>query len=136
MQWSGSPEAGFTDPGAEPWLPLSDDAETRNVEVRLSESGSLLNLYRRLLALRREEPALQVGDYQTPPNGRGVFAYLRSTDQSRLAVALNFTSEYAPAFTMAGSGDVVLSTELDRSGRVSVERLMLRPHEGVIIRLD
>lgn len=136
MQWSGAPGAGFTNPGVEPWLPLSDDAGTRNVEVLLSESGSLLNLYRRLLALRRQEPALQVGDYQTLPTQRGVFAYLRSAGQSRLAVALNFTDEATQAFTVTGSGDVVLSTELDRSGPESLDRLMLRPHEGVIIRLD
>ena len=138
MQWSGSPEAGFTNPGVEPWLPLSDDAETRNVEVLLSESGSLLNLYQRLLAVRRAEPALQVGEYQTLPTERGVFAYLRVNGQSRLAVALNFTGEGQTVESVGGSGSgyLLISTELDREGPVTLAQLELRPHEGVIVKLD
>jgi alpha-glucosidase len=136
MQWSEVEGAGFTRGDGQPWLPLSEDADGRNVARHMAIPGSLLNLYRRLLEIRHQEPALQVGDYQSLPTERGVFAYLRVAGQSRLAVALNFTGEPARAITMSGSGDVVLSTELDRGGPESLERLALRPHEGIIIRLD
>ena len=33
MQWSGGPNAGFTN-HTDPWLPLNDDAADNNVEVR------------------------------------------------------------------------------------------------------
>jgi alpha-glucosidase len=50
MQWDTGPEAGFTT--GTPWLPLVDPAD-RNAADERADSGSLLNLYRRLLELRR-----------------------------------------------------------------------------------
>jgi len=50
MQWDASPGGGFSD--GEPWLPLVDPAE-RNVAGQDDDRGSLLWLYRDLIALRR-----------------------------------------------------------------------------------
>ena len=50
MPWDAGPEAGFTT--GTPWLPLVDP-ERRNVEGQRGDPGSLLELYRRLLELRR-----------------------------------------------------------------------------------
>ncbi|HSH05764.1 MAG TPA: alpha-amylase family glycosyl hydrolase, partial [Anaerolineae bacterium] len=62
MQWSAEAGAGFTT--GKPWLPLSADYEQRNVAVQSEDEGSILNLYRRLLWLRRERAALNRGDYE------------------------------------------------------------------------
>ena len=55
---------------------------------------SILNTYRRLLALRRSEPALRNGTYQAinedDPN---VFAYVRKSGASTILVALNMSAE-------------------------------------------
>lgn len=137
MQWTGGDGAGFTSSGVEPWLPFSNDMRTRNVEALLSDSGSLLNLYRQLLGLRRRERSLQVGDYRSLDVG-GAFAYCRDDGRTRLMVALNFEDrvQALEGADAAGEGRVLISTELDRRGRVSVAGLELRPHEGVIIELD
>ena len=60
MQWDDGQNAGFS--AAEPWLPLSEDWPTRNVEGQRSDPASMLTLYRRLLALRRDHAALAVGE--------------------------------------------------------------------------
>ena len=52
MQWDDNPQAGFST--AEPWLPLAEDWAACNVESQRSDPGSMLTLYRRLLALRRD----------------------------------------------------------------------------------
>ncbi len=52
---------GFTT--AKPWLPLNADWPTRNVARMTEDPHSILTLYRRLLALRREYPALSIGDF-------------------------------------------------------------------------
>ncbi|MDH3261596.1 MAG: alpha-amylase family glycosyl hydrolase [Acidimicrobiia bacterium] len=138
MQWTDGEGSGFTDPGVRPWLPLSGDAAGRNVSKQVASPNSLVNLYRRLLVIRDEEAALQVGDYRSLESDRGVFAYLRDDGQSRLAIILNFTGDAQPAGAIAtsGSGHVVISTGLDRAGPLALEELELGPHEGVIIRLD
>jgi len=138
MQWADADGAGFTGPGVRPWLPFSEDAGIRNVDVQLAIPDSLLNFNRRLLEIRHREPALQVGGYRSLEAGRGLFAYLRDDGRSRLAVVLNFTREVQPAGIVAasGSGRVALSTELDREGHVALAELELRPNEGVIVKLD
>src|SRR5262249_28983895 len=51
MPWDASPQAGFST--AEPWLPLNEDWPIRNVAQQKELPGSMLNLYRHLLAIRR-----------------------------------------------------------------------------------
>ena len=61
MPWEPGPHAGFST--AEPWLPMAPDAHTPNAAVQRADPTSMLSLHRRLLALRREEPALRVGTW-------------------------------------------------------------------------
>jgi alpha-glucosidase len=49
MQWDGSPTGGFTT--AQPWLEPVNPRQ-RNVEDERADPGSLLNLYRELIAFR------------------------------------------------------------------------------------
>ena len=137
MQWTDAGGAGFTNSSVQPWLPFSDDVRNRNVEVLLSDPRSLLNLYRRLLAIRHREPALQTGNYRSLGEG-DVFTYCRDDGHTRLGVALNFTGEVQSVEAMAGlgTGHGLISTEFDREGPVTLAELELRPHEGVVIRLD
>ena len=51
MQWEPRPDGGFTT--GTPWLPLVDPRE-RSVSAQRADERSLLALYRRLIALRRE----------------------------------------------------------------------------------
>jgi alpha-amylase len=60
MAWSREgPHAGFTT--GRPWQPLADDSLEANVAAQDRDPGSLLSLYRRLIHLRAEHPALAVG---------------------------------------------------------------------------
>jgi alpha-glucosidase len=133
MQWDGGPRAGFT--RGEPWLPLADDHAAVNVAAQEADPGSMLTLYRRLIALRRAEPALSVGVYESVSAGDGVVAYLRRSGVRWFLVALN-TSPFPRALplpTHVGSIGVVLSTHLDREGPAgSAGPLELRANEGVI----
>jgi len=135
MQWDDSPAAGFS--AAEPWLPVSADYPARNVAAQSADSASVLNLYRRLLWLRHDNPALYGGSYQ-PVNvpEQDCFVYLRSSGDQQFLAALNFGSEKRQlSLPGKGTGRILLSTYLDREETVSLAALDLRPNEGVIIRL-
>src|ERR1700758_667036 len=54
MQWDSSPNAGFST--GTPWLPLPPSASTSNVEMLSQQPGSILSLYRRIIAFRQKEP--------------------------------------------------------------------------------
>ena len=151
MQWDGEPNAGFStvEPGSgepfdgaqdrpvEPWLPVSADYETRNVAVQSADPTLMLNLYRRLLWYRRGSPVLYGGDYQPLDAGDAdVFVYLRTAGDERRLIALNFTADHR-RISVPGedTGQIVISTHLDREEKVSLSKLELRPHEGIIVEL-
>jgi len=136
MQWDRSPGAGFTH--GEPWLPLAADAAVRNVELQRTDPHSMLTLTRHLLALRRASPALNIGRYRTVAvRETHVFAYLRSRGPEDLLVALNFgnTPCQLDLSQLAAQGSIAASTGMDRSGRVELAALALRPHEGLVVAL-
>jgi glycosidase len=60
MPWrADAPYAGFST--AEPWLPVDPRHPPLAVDHQHTDSASMLNLTRRLIALRRREPALRLG---------------------------------------------------------------------------
>src|SRR3954452_16953647 len=65
MQWSAAANANFTT--GSPWLPIAEDYPIVNVEAEMRETHSMLNLTRRLIELRRREPALAIGRYMAVP---------------------------------------------------------------------
>jgi alpha-glucosidase len=129
--------AGFTT--AEPWLPLVDEAEQLNVESQGGDPHSTLSFARRLLALRRESPALQGGTQRSVEAPRELFCYLREQDDERFLVALNFTSiEVRLPWheDLEPSALVALSTDLERPAeRCDLREVVLGPDEGILFRL-
>jgi glycosidase len=137
MQWTPGSHAGFAPPGTSSlWLPLDEGYRSVNVERQLAESDSILNLHRRLLVLRKDLPALQVGDYQ-PLEGipQDCYAYLRQVSGSpALLVLLNFGHlELQVNLPALRRGEILLSTHLDRQGRVDLSNCSLRAGEGLLI---
>ena len=100
MQWDGSRFAGFS--SVEPWLSLSEDAAVRNVDTQRGDPASIFNLYRRLLALRRQHPALATGLYRPIEAEGDVLAFLREQESEQFLVALNFGDGPAAAVLPAG----------------------------------
>ena len=88
MPWDSSRHAGFTT--GVPWLPLNPDFASRNVAAEAADPGSMLTLYRSLIALRREQPALHAGRYGGARLEGDVFAFERQHSEQSLMVALNF----------------------------------------------
>ncbi len=87
MRWDTTPTAGFT--SGEPWLPIGGDVASINVATATAEAGSILELYRRLIALRRSEPALTIGQWAPISADDGLLVYERSAGGRRLVIALN-----------------------------------------------
>ncbi|GAB1510841.1 glycoside hydrolase family 13 protein [Actinophytocola sp. KF-1] len=63
LPWSGdAPPFGFTRDGVPPWLPQPAHWRDRTVVAQSADPGSMLNLYRTALGLRRDHKALGDGD--------------------------------------------------------------------------
>jgi alpha-glucosidase len=91
MQWNDSPNAGFS--RATPWLPVPASYKTHNVASELDNPDSVLQFYRRLLALRHHEPALLDGDYVAlNEDNSNVLSYLRRYKNETVLVVLNMSN--------------------------------------------
>jgi alpha-glucosidase len=136
MQWDGGPHAGFSTTA--PWLPTAENYVTCNVAEQSEDPGSLFNLYRRLIQLRRESPALMIGSYRSVEAGpEDCFCYFRDHPDQECLVALNFTDkDRALSISSGRTGTIRLSTYLDREDPVSLDRLDLRGNEGVMIEVN
>ena len=134
MQWDSTAEAGFT--VGKPWLPVGADFKRRNVAAEMSDPKSLLSLYRKLLSLRRAEPALSVGDYVPEKSSNEVLVFGRRFGGRSFLVALNFSHLTSALPFRFPSGTVVLSTVLDREGQSAAGLKELRPDEGILVRVD
>jgi alpha-glucosidase len=137
MQWSRGEKAGFTT--GEPWLPIADDFARVNVEALRDDPTSILTLYWRLIALRRGEPALEVGRLEPIEADGDVLAYVRRgrKGESSFLVALNLGSRGHVLHREAGApdGTIVLSTLLERGGERVRGNIALRGDEGLVVRL-
>ncbi|WJR78168.1 alpha-amylase family glycosyl hydrolase [Bradyrhizobium sp. NP1] len=133
MQWDATAHAGFSQ--AAPWLPLADDFRQDNVANLEADSGSILNLYKALIALRRSLPQLVGGAYEAVAAQGDIMLYRRSGGGKPIVIALNLGAEPASVTSSAiGFGnEILLSTFLDRTGERVEGVLDLRGNEGVMM---
>ena len=137
MQWDAGLHAGFTT--GTPWLPVPPSARTKNVAMQSGDPSSLLNFYKRLIALRRASPALLDGDYAAVGNGPHVYAYLRHTSGQRMLVALNMSARpqslpLGSELKGGGARPRLRLSNLPVKGKKLVgDELLLAPFEAVIL---
>ncbi|MBN1518924.1 MAG: DUF3459 domain-containing protein [Spirochaetales bacterium] len=143
VQWGPGPNADFCPAGVRPWLPVHPDhARGVNAADQETDPDSILAWYRRILALRRAEPALRRGEQRFVDGGSGsVLAWLRREPGSPRAVlvALNYgdTPAILRARSVSGPGTVLESTDRQATGSaVDARRLRLAPLSAVVVALE
>lgn len=111
MQWDDTPHAGFCPAPVRPWLPVNPDYPSVNVAVERSRPDSLLNLYRSLLHLRRDTPALHRGSLELIEHlPEGVLGFRRTDPESPSQCAVFANLGSAPATVRAVSSKTLFAT--------------------------
>ncbi|WP_126173490.1 alpha-amylase family glycosyl hydrolase [Altericroceibacterium xinjiangense] len=129
MQWSAGPHGGFST--VEPWLPLTNDLATCNVDTEQDDPCSMLALHRELLGLRKREEELRQGAYTRMDSAAPVLAYRRGEN---LAVLLNLSAESAPLDLpdRFARGEVLLRASTGANGGPVPDQLP--GNEGLVVR--
>jgi alpha-glucosidase len=108
MQWNDAENAGFSTHA--PWLPVAPSYKTHNVAAESKDPNSVLEFYRKVLALRHTNSVLLEGNYsalnEDDPN---VLSYLRTYKGKSVLVALNMSgSAQKASFHSGGSSPASL----------------------------
>lgn len=92
MQWSGEENAGFTT--GTPWLKVNSNYPEINVEKQEKDADSVLNYYRRLVAVRKSPEYKNVftyGEFEPEyADTDTVMGYYRFDGEKRMLVVANF----------------------------------------------
>lgn len=132
MQWRNAPNAGFCPEDVTPWLPVNPNYTNGiNVQEQEKDPTSLLTYYRRLLRLRKANPALVEGDYQPiQTHNPECLAFRRSTPEQSVLVVLNF-SEGSATLDLSGLSPQTIRVLFSStsSTKVGLSHLTFAPFE-------
>lgn len=126
IPWSAAAPHGWAT--ADTWLPWPPDVDTANAEAQSGDPTSMLELYRRLLTLRRREAALHQGPIELSPEPGPVLVFHRHHGTTRFTVAVNMGAEPASVDLV---GDLELSSR--PAPRPTFDGT-LEPYEAVVLR--
>jgi glycosidase len=126
MQWAPRPGLGFTT--GTPWEGAQSDSFTATVASEETDPGSLLNLYRRLIHLRRQNEALAIGTLVPLTAGSPqVAAYLRRSGTHAVLVVANLGAAASGVALVSDAGAL-------RSGTYAARNLLAGP-DGAALRV-
>ena len=127
MPWrADAPHAGFST--AEPWLPVDTRHPPLAVDRQDADPASMLNLTRRLIALRKTEPALRLGSLRFLDAPAPILAFERTYGEDALICAFNLGHQLVE-WVPDGGLALLESVNLDGDGAA-----VLSPLSGLIAR--
>jgi alpha-glucosidase len=137
MQWNASVDAGFSS-SPTPWLPVAADYKTVNVKVEEGQPDSLLNWHKKLIALRRSNPALRDGAMvMLDESNPSVLSFVRKGEAGKPSVltVVNTTGQEQAVsldLQVAGANGSTIRTLLtdakSLNGAPSLKNLTLPPY--------
>jgi alpha-glucosidase len=139
MQWDSSTSAGFsTNPKT--WLPVAPDYKEVNVEAESKEPDSMLNWYKKLIALRRSNPALHDGDMKMLNAGNDqIVAWTRTAPDGKIVVvACSFTAQpqNVSLSTVGKSAKVIAASGGDQKDTLDLSNVSLPAYGSVVAQLQ
>ena len=114
MQWSDEENAGFTT--GTPWLKVNENYTKINARQQEDDPDSVLQYYRRLIALRKDPTYKEIFAYGkfAPAFAKAnkIMAYYRKTDEKTVLIAANFGDKDAELKLDAAVENVLLTNGL------------------------
>lgn len=128
MQWNSGCNGGFTE--GEPWIMVNPNCSFINAEDDMANPDSILNYYKSLIALRKQEKALVYGEFiEAMGTPKGLFCYYRVLGKTKFIVEINLSAKSAKR-------SLELSCANHIMGNYGMPTLLLRPYEANIYKLE
>ena len=127
VQWDNTANAGFTT-AETPWMDVNENYHEINVAQQLQDPDSILNFYKKAIALRKELKAVRYGTYKDQfPLNPTLWCYTRETKCEKLLVMCSFSDKPQDVKIPKGydlsQGELILHNYEDRIPNI------LKPYE-------
>lgn len=134
MQWDSTKNGGFTE--GKPWKKVNDNHQTINVVAQNKDPKSILNHFRKMVKLRKDNPVLVYGQYQILQESHSeIYAYTRTLDQQQVLVLLNFSKKQATiTLEETTKTGTLLINNYDRLD-AKEGQITLQPYQAIICEL-
>ncbi|GAA0086156.1 alpha-glucosidase [Clostridium sp. CTA-7] len=94
MQWSNSINAGFSN--SKPWIGINLNYKYINVEDQINDKESILNFYKDMIRIRKNNPILIYGEYKLIlENHDKIYAYIREINEEKFIIITNLSENKA-----------------------------------------
>lgn len=134
MQWSDEENAGFT--VGTPWLKVNPNYRRINAAAQEKDPDSVLNYYRRLIALRKSSEYRELFTYgEFAPaylDKADVFAYTRRLGERRVLIAGNYGQTETELVLEKEAGRLLL-TNLPEQAEISGKTITLHPLQVIVV---
>ena len=132
MQWNGGEKAGFTT--GTPWIEPAGNYREIHVKEAMEDPDSILQYYRKLIALRKEYPVIQEGTFLPMLEAHpAILAYERKWKNQSLLVFTNFYGKEAKAsIPKEAAGYRLVLGNYPEKEIWKGETLTLRPYEAAV----
>ena len=131
FQWDTTSNAGFTT--GKPWIEVNKNYKTINEAMEEDDSNSVLNYFRKIVKLRKENLVLVYGKYTLLDKDNGdVYAYTRELNGRKFLILLNFKSKVA---TFNIGMDISKAKLLLDNYSTTIAGNSLQPYEAAVYEL-
>lgn len=131
VQWDDSENAGFST--GTPWIAVNPNYKEINAKAETGDTGSVFHYYKKLIALRKQNPVIVYGKYELLlEDSEELFVYTRALDEKKLLVVCSFSDE-EEKFTIP---DEFIGASCIISNRDNVygsEGIALQPYEAFVL---
>lgn len=91
MQWSAKKNAGFSK--VSPWINVTDNYKSINVENEKDDKDSILSFYKKLITIRKENTVISAGNISFIDTNENIIAYKRSLGERKILVFCNMSNK-------------------------------------------
>ena len=131
MQWDDSEQAGFT--AGTPWIAVNPNYKEINAKAETADPGSVFHYYRKLIALRKENPVMVYGKYEAMmEDSEELFVYTRTLEQEKLLVVCSFC-DHETAFSIPAEFAEASCMISNTGNAYTGAEVTLQPYEAFVL---
>ena len=136
MQWDASSNSGFSK--SNPWIKINPNYRDINVENQLNDKDSILNFYKKMIKIRKENEALIYGEYKLIlEDDENIYSYIREFENEKFIIITNLTDkkvEFNYDKEVLKYENLIISN-YNIKAHEDINKILLNPYEARLYKL-